>query len=162
MTAQSEPGARPNCSCCDEHAIAKLIYTYAERIDAGDFEAVADLLGDATVSFEEAPGRSVRGRDEALEMYTRFTRRFADNGTPHTRHVTTNLLIDVDASGARATCRSYFTVLQRTDTLALQPILAGRYHDTFEKVEGDWRFCHRHMLSDYPGDLSQHMLIAPF
>jgi ketosteroid isomerase-like protein len=32
-------------------AITKLIYTYAERIDAGDFDGVAELFGDATLTF---------------------------------------------------------------------------------------------------------------
>ena len=39
-----------------------------------------------------------------------------------------------------ATTRSYFTVLQAVPGLTLQPILAGRYHDEFEHVDGEWRF----------------------
>ena len=104
----------------------------------------------------------VSGKDETQAMYEQWTRRYPDNGTPHTRHVTTNLILDVDDDAGTGTCRSYITVFQKTDVLPLQPILAGRYHDRFERVDGTWRFAHRHMINDYLGDLSQHMLADPF
>jgi hypothetical protein len=51
-------------------------------------------------------------------------------------------------------------VLQQTANLSLQPIISGRYHDRFERVDGVWRFTHRHIISELVGDLSQHLLIA--
>jgi hypothetical protein len=142
-------------------AIPNLVATYAERIDLGDFEGVAELFTHATITVEENDV-VVSGKAEAQAMYEQWTRRYPDNGTPHTRHVTTNLILDVDDDAGTGTCRSCFTVLQRTDVLPLQPILTGRYHDRFERVDGTWRFAHRHMLNDYVGDLSQHMLADPF
>ena len=59
--------------------------------------------------------------------------------------------------GARATCRSYYTVFQQTDEVPLQPIVAGRYHDEFARAV-DWRFTRRHMIVDLVGDLSKHLL----
>jgi hypothetical protein len=50
----------------------------------------------------------------------------------------------------------------RTDTFPLQPVIVGRYHDELVNTDGEWRFAHRHMLSDHVGDLSQHMLVDPF
>jgi hypothetical protein len=142
-------------------AIPNLVYTYAERIDLGDFEGLAELFTHATITVEEND-IVVRGRDEAHAMYAQWTRRYEDTGTPKTRHVTTNLILDVDDDAGTGTCCSYFTVLQRTDTLPFQPIIAGRYHDRFERVDGTWRFAHRHMFNDITGDLSQHMLADPF
>jgi len=141
----------------DRSAISDLVYTYAERIDLGDFDGLADLFTHAVVSGGEDFVR--KGRDEVLAMYVEGTRRYEDNGTPHTKHVTTNLMVDVDEEAGTATARSYFTVLQALpDSLALQPIIAGRYHDRFEKVDGAWRFTERRMLVDLVGDLSQHLL----
>jgi 3-phenylpropionate/cinnamic acid dioxygenase small subunit len=140
--------------------VAKVLYIYAERIDAGDFEGVGDLFAEAVITFEESPGRVVRGRHEARQMYEQFTRRYPDNGTPHTRHMITNVIVDVD--GERATSRSSFTVLQRTDSFPLQPVIVGRYRDELAKSGGAWHFTSRHMLSDHVGDLSQHMLVDPF
>ena len=92
-------------------------------------------------------------------MYHASTRLY-ENGTPLTKHVTTNLLIEVADDGATATCRSYYTVLQKTEGAPLQPIIAGRYHDEFAKRDGQWRFTRRHMIVDLIGDLSRHLLFS--
>ena len=63
------------------------------------------------------------------------------------------------ADGDTATSRCYYTVLQQTDVLALQPIIAGRYHDRFERIDGGWRFADRLIFSDLIGDLSQHLMV---
>jgi 3-phenylpropionate/cinnamic acid dioxygenase small subunit len=138
--------------------IEKLLYLYAERIDRGDFEGVADLLAHTTIVGPNGePGPS--GGDGILAMYQATTRRYDDDGTPHTQHVTTNAIIDVDEEAGTATCRSYFTVLQALPDFPLQPIVAGRYHDRFERVDGHWRFCERKMMPEHFGDMSRHMLI---
>jgi ketosteroid isomerase-like protein len=142
----------------DDHvAITNLVFAYAERIDAGDFDGVAELLADADVSGEG--GTPVRGADAVRAMYERTTRRYDDDGTPKTKHVTTNLVVEVDSVAGRATCRSYFTVLQSVPgELTLQPIVAGRYHDEFERHADAWRFSKRHMIPDLIGDLGHHLL----
>ena len=142
----------------DSHsAIEELLYLYAERIDLGDFEGVADLFAHAVITTPGAkagPG----GRRAALEMYTRSTRLY-DDGTPKTKHVTTNAIIDVDEANNSATSRSYFTVFQALHDFPLQAIIAGRYHDKFERNDGEWRFSERMMLPELMGDLSRHLLI---
>lgn len=139
-----------------ETAIANLIATYAERIDLGDFEGLAALFEHAVVTSEGTDIES-RGPDQVRAMYDGWTRVFGD-GTPRTKHVTTNHIIEVDDDESQATCRSYFTVFQQTDALALQPIIAGRYHDEFAVIDGRWHFTRRHMISELFGDLSQHLL----
>ena len=78
-------------------AITKLIYTYAERIDLGDFAGVGELFEHATLTFEGF-GDAVRGRDAIEALYARTTRRYED-GTPRTKHVMTNVMVDVDDEG---------------------------------------------------------------
>jgi hypothetical protein len=140
-------------------AVANLVYTYAERIDLGDFAGVAELFEHAEIT---AVGNDEHhaGTDAAQKLYEKTTRRYDDNGTPHTKHVTTNLILEIDEEAGTGTCRSYFTVLQQTANLSLQPIISGRYHDRFERVDGAWRFTHRHIISELIGDLSQHLLIS--
>lgn len=139
-----------------ETAIANLVSSYAERIDHGDFEGLGALFEHAIVTSEGTDIES-RGAAEVLAMYEGWTRRFPD-GTPRTKHVTTNLIIEVDDDGERGTCRSYFMVFQQTDELALQPIIGGRYHDEFAVIDGAWHFTRRHMFSELFGDLSHHLL----
>ncbi|MGH0037525.1 MAG: nuclear transport factor 2 family protein [Myxococcota bacterium] len=140
-----------------EQAVANLVYAYAERIDAGDFAGVADLLAHAEVTTEGMAGVT-RGRDDVLALYQRTTRLHEETGTPRTHHVTTNLAIELGPGGDAASARSKYTVFQQTPKLPLQPIIAGRYHDRFERVGGAWRFCARHIFCDHFGDLSQHLL----
>jgi ketosteroid isomerase-like protein len=146
----------------DAESIAKLIYTYAERIDAGDFAGVAELLQHATLTFE-GYGDAVTGRDAIESLYTRSTRRYED-GTPRTKHVMTNMMVDAADDGRRASSRSYFTVLQAVPgELALQPVIAGRYRHTYERVDGRWRVVTMHITIDLVGELGHHMLfdLAP-
>jgi 3-phenylpropionate/cinnamic acid dioxygenase small subunit len=140
----------------DSTLIGNLIARYAELIDSGDFDGVADLLADAGVGDGESSSL-MRGRDALVEMFTTTTRRYAD-GTPRTKHITTNLILEIDGDAGRASARSYWMVLQAVEGLPLQPILAGRYHDRFERVEDAWRFAERRYFIDLVGDVSHHML----
>lgn len=137
--------------------IQNLIHRYAELIDLGRFDALGELLGQAEVGSGDRPG-SLTGADAVTAMFTATTRRYED-GTPRTKHVTTNLILEIDDDGATATCRSYFTVLQSVPTLALQPIVAGRYHDRFVREGTTWRFAERRFFIDLVGDTSQHQLV---
>jgi ketosteroid isomerase-like protein len=138
-------------------AVTKLIYAYAERIDAGDFAGVADLFADATLTFEGF-GDAVSGREAVERLYERSTRRYED-GTPKTKHVMTNVMVDVSDDAISASSRSYFTVLQAVPgELALQPVIAGRYRHTYRQVGGRWRVTTMHVIIDLTGDLGHHTL----
>ena len=138
--------------------IKELIYTYAARIDDGDFEGVAELFAHAVIT-GEGTDLNVRSRDEVLAMYTASTRRYPDTGTPKTKHVMTNVIVEADEEAGTATSRSYFTVLQAVKgDFALQPVIAGRYRNIYEQVDGQWRYAAIHMIVDLVGDLSRHLL----
>ena len=138
-------------------AITKLVYTYAERIDAGDFDGVADVFAHATLTFEGF-GDAVSGRDAIAALYGRTTRRYED-GTPKTKHVMTNVMVDVADDGETAWSRSYFTVLQAVPgELALQPVIAGRYRHTYARTDDTWEVATMHITIDLVGDLGHHML----
>jgi len=138
-------------------AITRLIYTYGERIDAGDFAGVGEVFADATLTFEGF-GDAVSGQHDIESLYKRTTRRYED-GTPRTKHVMTNVMVDVDPDGRHATSRSYFTVLQAVPgALSLQPVIAGRYQNAYELVGGEWRFRAVHIIIELMGNLEHHML----
>jgi 3-phenylpropionate/cinnamic acid dioxygenase small subunit len=144
---------RPTYDCPalrDVDAIAALIFTYAERIDAGDLDGMAALFAHATY---RSHVREYTGAEELARMMKQ--RIILYDGTPRTKHVTTNVIVDV--VGETATARSYFTVLQETPDLPLQPIVAGRYHDRFARTDGVWQFTDRLVLVDLAGDLSRHL-----
>ncbi len=139
--------------------IENLLYSYAERVDAGNLTGVADLFQHGRVkSAPDAPPETTfEGRERVLGLYE-ATVRIYDDGTPRTRHVTTNAIIEVDDEAGTASSRSYYTVLQKTDDTLLQPIVAGHYRDTFHRIEGTWWFDTRIIFVDLIGDLSRHLL----
>jgi hypothetical protein len=134
-------------------AITTLVHVYAERVDAGDLEGVAALFADATYGADGGPER--RGTAEVLGALRDAI--ILHDGVPRTKHVITNLTIAVDEPAGTATARSYFTVLQATTTLPLQPILAGRYHDRFARRADGWRFADRRIFMDLIGELREHV-----
>jgi 3-phenylpropionate/cinnamic acid dioxygenase small subunit len=140
----------------DQQAIAGLLFAYAEAIDRGDFDAVGALFTHG--EFHGRPGAPVRvGAAETSAMFAATVRLYPD-GTPRTRHVTTNVFVEVDGTRASATSRSCFTVFQAvTDALALQPIIAGRYDDEFHRVGEQWWFRRRRISADLFGDLAHHL-----
>ncbi|MEZ5569767.1 MAG: nuclear transport factor 2 family protein [Halioglobus sp.] len=137
--------------------IENLIYIYAERIDSGDLEGVAELFRYGEI-VSTTYNTCHAGYDEVLSLYEQACRIYPDSGTPKTRHLTSNVIIEINDSGTAARTRSCFTVLQATETLPLQPIISGRYHDSFTLGTTGWQFARREMFIDLMGDCSAHLL----
>ncbi|UNB51253.1 nuclear transport factor 2 family protein [Mycolicibacterium sp. YH-1] len=134
-------------------AVTDLLYRYAELIDAGDFDGVGELLGRGNFM-------GVSGASSIAKLFATTTRRFPDHGnTPRTRHLVQNPIVDVD--GDVATSRSTFCVVQGTETVPLQPIVVGRYADTFARDEDGWYFTERKVDVELVGDVSAHLMIDP-
>jgi ketosteroid isomerase-like protein len=138
----------------DRAAIAALIHGYAERIDAGDLDGLAALFADGV--YRSDRGGRYEGAAAVREVLGRLVK-LHDDGTPRTKHVTTNLIVDVDAAAGTATARSYFTVFQQTAAIPLQAIIAGRYEDRFVRDARGWRFAERLIRMDLVGDLTDHL-----
>jgi 3-phenylpropionate/cinnamic acid dioxygenase small subunit len=145
-----------------ETQITNLIYRYAECIDAGDLAGAAALFEHARVRIG-GPDTDTIDASRLLGIWRSLIVLHPD-GTPRTKHVTTNPIIEIDEDAGTASCRSYYMVLQQTDELPLQTIVTGRYHDRFERIDGRWRFSYRDLtLIDMVGDVSRHLThpIAP-
>jgi hypothetical protein len=138
-------------------AVTNLLATYAECIDTGNLEAAAQLFAHAQIKVGLGGAADLIDSGQLLKVWRDGIILYGD-GTPRTKHVITNANIDVDEGAGAATCRSYYTVFQQLDGFALQPIIAGRYHDTFERAGDKWRFTFRdYTLVDLIGDLSRHL-----
>lgn len=142
----------------DRAAAAELLARYAELIDAGDFDGVGALLDDAVL--RDGDGSVIAtGSAEIAALYSATTRRH-DDGTPRTAHVITNVIVD-PVGPDELEMRSRFTVLQCTDTLALQPVVAGRYVDRLTRSGDGWRFSDRTMIPQFWGDVTEHLTFDP-
>ena len=138
----------------DATEITNLLYRYAELIDAARFDDVGELMAHCTFFHADDPTPLVGGA-EAIAAHYRSVNVVHPDGTLRTKHVTTNPIVDID--GEVAAVRSMYTVLQQTDELPLQPIIAGRYHDRFARIDGAWAFVERRFFVDLVGDLGHHL-----
>ena len=137
----------------DEQQILNLMYRYMEATDDGDFATRAQLFEHATIVFPEPMG-SLTGGDAIAANFASRQRLY--DGIPRTSHICTNVHIEISADRSEARARSRYLVLQETEDLPLQPIITGRYHDRFERVDGAWRFAERRFVVDLVGDMSAH------
>jgi 3-phenylpropionate/cinnamic acid dioxygenase small subunit len=139
------------------HAITSLMFRYAECIDAADFDGIGALFEHGRITTRGLPG-AIEGATAVRDLYA-GTNRVHPDGTLRTRHLCTNVIVDVDEDAGTATARSSFLVLQATEALPLQPIVAGRYRDAFERVDGTWRWREREMGVEQVGDTREHLAI---
>src|SRR4051812_41651275 len=119
------------------------MYRYAECVDRADFATIGQIFEHAEMTTRGMDGAIV-GADAVAGLY-RHTNKVHPDGTTLTRHLTTNVILDIDEAADTATARSSFVVFQATPSVPLQPIIAGRYRDAFTRVDGEWRFTRREM-----------------
>jgi 3-phenylpropionate/cinnamic acid dioxygenase small subunit len=138
--------------------IENLVYTYAERLDAGDLDGVAALFAHGRIcGMEDGPPETVFvGVSRVRQMYEMATRLYEDD-TPKTKHFTTNVRLQVDDAAGTANGSAYYCVTQATPDLPLQIIVTGHYRDTFHRIDGVWWFDTRTMFVDQIGDTSRHL-----
>src|SRR4051794_35528959 len=139
----------------DYRQIERLVFSYPYHLDEGRFDRLGELFADADLFIGD---ELAAHHDPAAvgDLWRRFVR-LHPNGTPRTRHIASNLIIDDDGPG-RARAHSYILVVQQTSAARLAPIIAGDYLDRFAKAGGVWRFTERRIGNDLFGDLSQHLL----
>lgn len=140
-----------------ELSITNLLFRYAELIDSGRLERMEEeLFAHTRFVLAPPPAEPIDG-PAMIRLLERLVV-IHDDGTPMTRHVITNPIVHIDEEEGTAECRSYYTVMQKTETLPLQAVAAGRYHDRFERHDGSWRFAQRdYSMLDMVGDVSQHL-----
>jgi hypothetical protein len=140
-------------SAMDLLQIQNLVYLYTWHLDHGDFDAMGQLFAHAEVTL---PAGTYRNDPASLATLFREYVRVYPDGTPRTRHVTTNLIIEPETANV-VNAISMVTVFQQTDAFALQPVIGTRNFDRFEKVDGRWRFAARRIEMGLTGNLSAHM-----
>ncbi len=139
--------------------IGDLVHGYADLVDRGEFARVGELFAEATYRAVTGDGiATFSGAEEVTRCMESMVITY--EGIPRTKHVTTNLMVDLDEDRGAATARSYYSVLQALPDLPLQVIVAGRYEDAFAtNGRGGWRFADRLVYMDLVGDLSRHLRV---
>jgi 3-phenylpropionate/cinnamic acid dioxygenase small subunit len=137
------------------HAILNLMFRYTECVDQANFDGLSELFAHGQIRSNSMEDSALVGA--AVGKFYKSINVVHEDGTLRTRHLTTNVRIDIEEDDDRATARSYFVVLQATTKLPFQPIVGGRYEDRFERVDGEWRVAERVMLVDQIGNVEEHL-----
>jgi ketosteroid isomerase-like protein len=137
----------------DQWEISNLVARYAELLNLGEVDAVAELFRHGRITSSNSD--AVHEGSEAVAAMYRESVHFPEK-VPDTLLFTSNLQISVD--GDTATGKAYFLGMHQTPG-GIAPVIAGRYHDEFRRIEGQWWFHHRHMIPDLTGDLSSHLRV---
>ncbi len=134
--------------------ILSLMNRYCTLIDSGAIKEFSELFEFATWRVIGDPSGGDTGSQAVFDTLQNV---ILYDGKPNTKHVMSNVQIEVDDSQASATAQSYITVFQAVPPdFPLQAIFIGQYTDTFEKHDESWRFVVRDISPDLIGDLSRH------
>ena len=131
----------------------RLMNLYGFTIDTGDFDGFAELFAHGEWTMEG--GASAKGKDQLLAGMANV--RVYEDGTPRTRHTTTNIDLKIDETAGTAKSQCYMTVVQQTSEFPLQVIFSGHYFDDFERADGVWRFKKRLIRHQLVGDMRAHV-----
>jgi hypothetical protein len=139
----------------DGDHVRNLLGRYCERLDRGDYDGVGALFAAGRLATDDGVVLAT-GAEEVAEFYRRGTK--LHDGTPRTKHLIVDTVLEPSADGSAIVARSSYVVLQAVDgVVALQPIIAGRYVDSFERAGDGWSWLERQFTVDLLGDLSQHL-----
>lgn len=134
--------------------VRNLLGRYCDLADAGDWAGVGELFAAGRLTSGGAV--LAEGAEAIAAFYASGTQRHGDSGSPRTKHLVLNTQLEVDDEGRMLVARSSYVVLQAVDAaLPLQPIIAGRYVDTFERKPLRW--IERAFEVDLTGDLGHHL-----
>jgi hypothetical protein len=134
--------------------VLRLMNEYCYRIDRGDLEGFAALFENGSFGVIGDPAGPCVGKKAVLDFLKNV---ILYKGKPQTKHVMSNVQIDIAASGVEAKAESYLILFQALPPdFPMQPIFGGHYYDRFTRKGGKWMFASREISADLLGDLSRH------
>ena len=138
--------------------IERLIFRYVRSVDLAQWDELGRLFTYARVRASTSDDVA-SGATEVANLWAGVNKVHSD-GTLRTRHLLTNIMIDIDEDEGTATSESYFMVFQATDLTPLQPIAGGRYTDQFRRRDGVWWFEEMFIQVDQVGNVADHLVVA--
>ena len=123
--------------------IHQLFVDYGRHLDAGDFDAYAELFADDGEVFLGPMGRA-KGRDEIRALMTKTLGGTAGSSI----HIISSPAVALD--GDAATSEVMWTVVQRDADGNPLVSMIGRHRDDLVRERGRWRFLRRKGYVDIP------------
>ncbi len=135
----------------DEQEIVRVLHDCAAAYDAGRFDEVAGYFADGV--WHVGPDAALTAGDVAaflhgnIELY---------DGSPRTRHVISNVRVEVRDDGAAAHAESVVIVYQALPAGPIKILVRGAYHDDFVRTDR-WRLAERRSTTDAVDGIETHI-----
>jgi len=136
----------------DRDDITALVHRYGALLDAGDMEGVVAMFSHATWR-SAATGEVRRTPEEIRAVYESIV---LHDGAPRTRHLMTNVVVEMEDGADDATGSSTYTVLQSVAGEPITIVVVGRYEDRYHRGPDGWHLTDRLFHVDLMGDTSRH------
>lgn len=124
--------------------ITNLVYRPAALIDSGDLTCAAALFRQAQIQLSD--NASWIDHQDLLSVW-QIQFPATEDGSPGTRHLITNPIIEIDAEQGTATCHSNYCIMQLGGPQPLQLSESGQTLDRLVRQDGEWRFDSRQYLN---------------
>jgi len=131
----------------DRLEIQDVYARYVHAVDKADYATLEERVftSDATFDYSQADGPVISWSElRAIDM-------FGGNGFEHIFHITSNLVIDFDESGASASCfsKTFNPWAREVDGKAYTFQVHGTYYVVVVKTERGWRIASRRWVEDW-------------
>ncbi len=130
----------------DIMAIHQLFIDYGHALDAGDFDAYADLFAEDGEVLLGPMGRA-RGREEIKALMTKAL----SGGVGSSFHIISSPQVQLD--GDRASSQVMWSVVSRDDNGRASLTMIGHHRDDLVRENGRWKFARRRGFVDIPAAL---------
>lgn len=130
----------------DIMAIHQLFIDYGHALDAGDFDAYADLFAEDGEVLLGPMGRA-RGREEIKALMTKAL----SGGVGSSFHIISSPQVQLD--GDRASSQVMWSVVARDDNGRPSLTMIGHHRDDLVRENGRWKFARRRGFIDIPAAL---------
>jgi uncharacterized protein (TIGR02246 family) len=130
----------------DIMAIHQLFIDYGHALDAGDFDAYADLFAEEGEVLLGPMGRA-RGREEIKALMTKAL----SGGVGSSFHIISSPQVQLD--GDRASSQVMWSVVARDDNGRPSLTMIGHHRDDLVRENGRWKFARRRGFVDIPAAL---------
>lgn len=136
-----------------EDEITRLMFAYCSTIDTGNLDATAALFAKGTWYLN--PESPLSGTDDVAAFLNDSVILY--EGVPATRHVVSNIRIELAADRRSAHVDSYVIVFQCLPGSVPKIMFQGAFDDTFAHDGSAWHFDVRRIHTDGTGDMSGHL-----
>jgi hypothetical protein len=97
-----------------------------------------------------------KGSEQIRDQYTKTNIVYPGRGRA-SKEIYHNILVDIDLDAGQARSVTSYTVAHQPPDEPFEILVAGKYEDEWERVDGEWQWVDRYVIVQYKNNLDRHM-----